>query len=150
MTVPVPCAVMPPCKGTVTGQGWSNRPHSVSTKAETILNQGGESIQEATASSVMPSTAAAVRGRPRTSNFPGTHPITAIPKAIIYAWVNDEATLRKAGSRTDPYVIFNRRLRDGDPPDDWDDLFRKAKAASFALRRRVGPDQRESRGRERF
>jgi hypothetical protein len=98
----------------------------------------------------MPSTAAAVRGRPRTSNFPGTHPITAIPKAIIYAWVNDETTLRKAGSRTDPYVIFNRRLRDGDPPDDWDDLFRKAKAASFALRRRVGPDQRESRGRERF
>src|ERR1022692_3454087 len=39
MTVPVPCAVMPPCKGTVTGQRWSNRPHSASTKAETILNQ---------------------------------------------------------------------------------------------------------------
>src|ERR1022692_501414 len=39
MTVPVPCAVMPPFKGTVTGQRWSNRPHSASTKAETILNQ---------------------------------------------------------------------------------------------------------------
>src|ERR1022692_888186 len=150
MTVPVPCAVMPPCKGTVTGQGWSNRPHSVSTKAETILNQGGESIQEATASSITPShcrcrswTAAHVE----LSRHP---PNDSDPKAIIDAWVNDETTLRKAGSRTDPYVIFNRRLRDGDPPDDWDDLFRKAKAASFALRRRVGPDQRESRGRERF
>src|ERR1039458_6605208 len=98
--------------------------------------QGGESIQEATASSVMPSTAAAVRGRLRTSNFPGTHPMTAIPKAIIYAWVNDETTLRKAGSRTDPYVIFNRRLRDGDPPDDWHDLVQDR----FGFRRRrMGP-----------
>src|SRR5580700_7804138 len=47
-------------------------------------------------------------------------------KAIVYAWVNDETTLRKAGSRTDPYAIFHKRLRGGDPPDDWDDLFRKA------------------------
>jgi toxin YhaV len=47
-------------------------------------------------------------------------------KAIVYAWVNDETTLRKAGSRTDPYASFNKRLRDGDPPDGWDDLFRKA------------------------
>lgn len=37
-----------------------------------------------------------------------------------------ESTLRKAGSRTDPYEIFNKRLREGNPPDDWDDLFRKA------------------------
>jgi toxin YhaV len=58
-------------------------------------------------------------------------------KAVVYAWVNDEATLRKAGSRTDPYAIFNKRLRDGDPPDDWDDLFRRAEARSGTLRRRV-------------
>src|ERR1039457_3552901 len=150
MTVPVPCAVMPPCKGTVTGQGWSNRPHSVSTKAETILNQGGESIQEATASSITPShfrcrswTAAHVelsRHPPNDSDPQGDH-------LRLGERRNNPP---QAGSRTDPYVIFNRRLRDGDPPDDWDDLFRKAKAASFALRRRVGPDQRESRGRERF
>ena len=62
--------------------------------------------------------------------------MTAIPKAIIDAWVNDETTLRKAGSRTDPYVIFNRRLRDGDPPDDWDDLVQDR----FGFRRRrMGP-----------
>ena len=47
-------------------------------------------------------------------------------KAIIYAWVNDDNTLRKAGSKTDPYAVFQRRLRAGDPPDDWDDLLRGA------------------------
>lgn len=41
---------------------------------------------------------------------------------IIYAWVNDENTLRKAGSKTDPYAVFSRRLDEGDPPDQWDEL----------------------------
>lgn len=40
-------------------------------------------------------------------------------KIIIYAWVNDENTLRKAGSKTDPYATFERRLSRGDPPGDW-------------------------------
>jgi toxin YhaV len=66
---------------------------------------------------------------------------STVHKAIIYAWVNDESTLRKAGSQTDPYVIFNKRLRDGDPPDGWDDLFRKADNASIPLRRRFSQDQ---------
>jgi toxin YhaV len=48
-------------------------------------------------------------------------------KAIIYAWVNDANTLRKAGSRNDPYVLFNQRLKDGNPPGDWDDLLREAR-----------------------
>ena len=51
-------------------------------------------------------------------------------KAIIYAWVNDENTLRKAGSKTDPYVIFSKRLRSGDPPDNWDGLFRCAETTN--------------------
>jgi toxin YhaV len=46
-------------------------------------------------------------------------------KAIVYAWLNDESTLRKAGSRSDPYVVFQRRLSRGDPPDDWDVLMRE-------------------------
>jgi toxin YhaV len=50
-------------------------------------------------------------------------------KVIVYARVNDEATLRKAGSQTDPYSVFARRLREGDPPDHWDDLFRAAESA---------------------
>ena len=45
-------------------------------------------------------------------------------KAIVYAWVNDETTLRKAGSKTDPYALFTKRLQEGDPPDHWEDLFR--------------------------
>jgi toxin YhaV len=55
---------------------------------------------------------------------------SSVHKAIVYSWVNDESTLRKAGSRTDPYAIFNKRLRDGSPPDDWDHLFREAGRAN--------------------
>ncbi|WP_342149176.1 type II toxin-antitoxin system YhaV family toxin [Methylorubrum sp. SB2] len=43
-------------------------------------------------------------------------------RIIVYAWVNDENTLRKAGGRSDPYAVFARRLDAGDPPDHWDDL----------------------------
>lgn len=37
-------------------------------------------------------------------------------KVIVYAWVNDEATLRKAGARTDPYTVFRGMLEAGNPP----------------------------------
>lgn len=50
-------------------------------------------------------------------------------KAILYAWVNDESTLRKAGARSDPYAVFRRRLEEGNPPDEWDDLFRGARVS---------------------
>jgi toxin YhaV len=50
-------------------------------------------------------------------------------KAIVFAWVNDENTLRKAGARTDPYAVFTRRLRDGNPPDDWNALFQQAESS---------------------
>ena len=29
---------------------------------------------------------------------------------IIYAWVNGEGSLRKAGAKTDPYTIFQSML----------------------------------------
>lgn len=58
-------------------------------------------------------------------------------RAIIYAWVNDETTLRKAGSPTDPYVIFSKRLQEGNPPDSWDELFHRAEAAGPALKHDV-------------
>jgi len=50
-------------------------------------------------------------------------------RIIVYAWVNDENTLRKAGSRTDPYVVFRRMLDDGNPPDDWAALLAEAQRA---------------------
>ena len=43
-------------------------------------------------------------------------------KIIIYAWVNDESTLRKAGAKSDPYTVFEQRLKRGYPPTNWDEL----------------------------
>ena len=43
-------------------------------------------------------------------------------KVIVYAWMNDERTLRSAGSKTDPYTVFARMLAQGNPPDDWASL----------------------------
>lgn len=43
-------------------------------------------------------------------------------KVIIYAWVNDENTLRSAGSKSDPYAVFEKMPGRGNPPDDWDAL----------------------------
>lgn len=43
-------------------------------------------------------------------------------KVIVYAWVNDENTLRSAGSKSDPYAVFEKMLGRGIPPDDWDAL----------------------------
>ena len=40
-------------------------------------------------------------------------------RVIVYAWVNDRDTLRKAGAGTDPYAVFTRMLASGRPPDDW-------------------------------
>jgi toxin YhaV len=37
-------------------------------------------------------------------------------KVIVYVWVNDESTLRKAGARIDAYVVFKSMLDAGDPP----------------------------------
>jgi toxin YhaV len=37
-------------------------------------------------------------------------------KVIVYGWINDENTLRKAGSKTDPYAVFRAMLDAGNPP----------------------------------
>ena len=41
---------------------------------------------------------------------------------IIFAWVNDENTLRAAGNRNDPYAVFKKMLKRGNPPHNWVDL----------------------------
>lgn len=43
-------------------------------------------------------------------------------KVIVYAWVNDDQTLRSAGSKSDPYAVFKNMLARGSPPDDWAEL----------------------------
>ena len=40
-------------------------------------------------------------------------------KIIVFAWVNDETTLRTYGSKSDAYATFRKMLDSGDPPDDW-------------------------------
>jgi toxin YhaV len=47
-------------------------------------------------------------------------------RIIIFAWVNDETTLRTYGARTDAYAVFRSMLADGNPPDDWGDLMNAA------------------------
>ena len=48
-------------------------------------------------------------------------------KVIVYAWVNDEQTLRSSGSKSDPYAVFEKMLGRGNPPDDWNALVRASK-----------------------
>lgn len=40
-------------------------------------------------------------------------------RIILFAWVNDEKTLRARGSKTDPYAVFKAMLERGNPPDSW-------------------------------
>ena len=40
-------------------------------------------------------------------------------KIIIFAWVNDENTLRSSGSKSDPYAVFQKMLERGHLPDNW-------------------------------
>jgi toxin YhaV len=43
-------------------------------------------------------------------------------RIIVFAWVNDENTLRSSGSKSDPYAVFQRMLDSGNPPDGWAQL----------------------------
>jgi toxin YhaV len=48
-------------------------------------------------------------------------------KVIIFAWVNDERTLRKSGSKSDPYQVFRALLEAGDPPNTIEQLLVRAR-----------------------
>ncbi len=47
-------------------------------------------------------------------------------KVVIYAWVNDGRTLRKAGSQSDPYQVFRAMLESGAPPGTLEKLLSNA------------------------
>ncbi len=49
-------------------------------------------------------------------------------RIIIFTWVNDENTLRSSGAKTDPYIVFQKMLKSGHPPDDWDALLAASKS----------------------
>src|SRR5215208_3042857 len=60
-------------------------------------------------------------------------------RAIVYVWLNDENTLRKAGAATDPYAVFAGMLGRGSPPDDFDSLLRTSRAMRTPGRGRPRP-----------
>lgn len=49
-------------------------------------------------------------------------------KVIVFAWVNDEQTLRSVGGKFDPYAVFQKMLGRGNPPDDWSALVAASQA----------------------
>ena len=46
-------------------------------------------------------------------------------RIIVYAWLNDEATLRKEGAKTDVYAVFQRMLARGEVPSDIAELMKR-------------------------
>ena len=40
-------------------------------------------------------------------------------RIIVYAWVNDERSLRQRGGKNDPDEVFRRMLASGNPPNEW-------------------------------
>lgn len=48
-------------------------------------------------------------------------------RLIVHAWLNDEDTQRKAGSKTDVYAAFQRMLARGKVPGDIDALLKESR-----------------------
>jgi len=57
-------------------------------------------------------------------------------RIVVYAWFNNRDTLRKAGSTTDPYVVFSGMLVRDNPPGDWTALLASSSAPEVAERLR--------------
>ncbi|WP_310449541.1 type II toxin-antitoxin system YhaV family toxin [Sulfuritalea sp.] len=53
----------------------------------------------------------------------------AAQRVIVYAWVNDEDSKRAYQSDDDAYRVFRKMLDGGNPPDDWDSLFKEARGS---------------------
>ena len=47
-------------------------------------------------------------------------------RVIVYAWMNDQRTLRSARSKRDPYAVFAKMLTQGNPPNDWASLIERS------------------------
>jgi toxin YhaV len=47
---------------------------------------------------------------------------SSLQSQIVFAWLNDESSLRQDGAKTDVYRVFKRLLDQGKVPDSWDQL----------------------------
>lgn len=63
-------------------------------------------------------------------------------KILIYAWVNDESTKRAYDSKQDAYTIFRKMLKNGNPPDSWNELWRAAMSDRERIQALLGEDPR--------
>ena len=61
---------------------------------------------------------------------------------VIYAWLNDEDTLRKEGSRTDVYEVFKRMLERGEVPSTINELIEGSIVEKDKLMPTGSPPQR--------
>lgn len=63
-------------------------------------------------------------------------------RSIIYLYLNDSGTLRKEGSKTDPYEVFSDLVSSGRIGKDFDTnlkQWQKAQAAAVAAKTKAGP-----------
>ena len=60
-------------------------------------------------------------------------------KIVIYVWVNDETSLRKSGSKTDPYALFKAMLETGEPPNSFVELLRSSKEMELSRKAPASP-----------
>lgn len=93
--------------------------------AESSPNASGAMCRDVTARKERGALGAATANTLVKTWFP--KPVVSIHSAsrtIIYTWLNDDNTLRKAGSQNDPYAVFHRMLERGAPPSDWVALMR--------------------------
>ncbi len=63
----------------------------------------------------------------------------SVSRIVVFAWMNDRDTLRKAGASSDPYAVFAGMLKRGNPPGEWLSLLQEARAAAERLAKIV-PD----------
>lgn len=63
-------------------------------------------------------------------------------KIIVFAWVNDQTTLRTYGAKTDAYAVFKGMLDKGNPPDDWASL--EKASSQKAPRRRLAAAKQDN------
>ncbi len=55
-------------------------------------------------------------------------------KVIIYAWINDEKSLRKQGDKNDPYALFVKGLKREKPPSSIEQLLKESEILPPAKR----------------
>jgi len=64
-------------------------------------------------------------------------------KIIIYGWVNDSSTKRAYDSKSDAYRVFEKMLKEGHPPNDWEQLLLAAQAENERFEKLIEPLEQE-------